>query len=274
MLKRHNDTAGGGGVATFDELMEGEASAHPAPSDKAPEIAAEAGDKLTADLVERGELPASHAHAPSPGSGIYPAGFDPNIHAWPPSKTARKTWRMRLKGQPMPPPPPAGDPAGDPAAAAAPTGIDTHDTTHTPPAAQAPMSEPMSADRACHYLDTGLGMATMMGGELWRPSEDETRELRAAVTRFIQAKNISDLPPGWALLLICATYAMPRMLPFFREKLIAAGVIAPAPGEVSDSGEDEEIYEPGDGDTRAPKSPLAAHLAAQAAAQRSAGDVQ
>jgi hypothetical protein len=243
LIKRHGDNGdGGGGVATMEELMEGEAAAHPAPSDKAPEIAAEAGDKLRTDLEERGELPAGmSAHAPSPGSGIYPPGFDPNLHYWPPTRTARKTWRLRRKGDPMSPPPPTSI-LDDPAAAAAPSvGIDAQTAQHTSAAQAAAVPIPLTADRACHYLDTGFSMIAMVGGETWRPTEDEHREMKAAVTRYIQAKNISDLPPGWALLLVCATFAVPRvfMLPWFQQKLIEAGVIpdpAADPGEVSDNG--------------------------------------
>lgn len=184
-------------TASMDDLLDDEGGAHPQPSEAAGEIAAEFGERLNADLAAGGV-------APSPGEPIYPPGFNPSIHAWPPDKTARGTWRRR---KPTDAPPPAH--------------------THTPPidvgagvdaaqSAQVPGASPQ--EKAENWLGRGLGVCKMVLGEQWTPSEIEFQELKDALAKFLAAHNLPDLPPGWGLLLAASAFALPRVLAMPRVK--------------------------------------------------------
>jgi hypothetical protein len=175
---------------SMEDLLEAEGDAHPEPSPRAGEVAAEFGERLAADLPDS-------ARAPSPGQPIYPPGFDPNLHAWPPDKTARGTWRRKRPGD---------------ASAPSPVIESAHTPTQDPAQATAPDLGATPAQKAEHYLDTGVGVASMILGEHWRPNETEAAELRAKFTRFMEARNLPDLPPGWALLAVVCAYALPRVL--------------------------------------------------------------
>lgn len=209
-MKNEADAAGG---PTMEQILDGEAAAHPEPSAQAAVIAAEFADDLRKEMVNKGELP---AQPPSPGSGIYPPDYDPAKHFWPPEKTTRGTWKMRKPGDAMPPPPPAAV-----------------DGARAQPVTAAPAALPVAdaAERALHYVDTGLSVLTMVGGKAWAPNEVEALELRAAFARFIQSRNLPDIPPGWALLAVLCAYVAPRILalPYVQEKLRAAGVLPPLP---------------------------------------------
>lgn len=179
---------------SMDDLLDAEGDAHPGPSPRAGEVAAEFGERLAADLPDG-------ARAPSPGSPIYPPGFNPDIHAWPPDKTARGTWRRRRPGDA--PPPESAHASPGPAQPSA------QDLGGAGPA---PSPGATPAQKAEHYLDSGAGVAAMILGEHWRPNDTEAVELRAKLTRFLEAHNLPDLPPGWALLAVVCAYAVPRVL--------------------------------------------------------------
>jgi hypothetical protein len=199
-------------TASMDELLEQEGGAHPQPSEAAGEIAAEFGERLNADVAAAGG-----AVPPALGEPIYPPGFNPAIHAWPPDKTARGTWRRR---KPTDAPPPAH--------------------THTPPidvgagvdaaqSAQVPGASP--GDKAENWLGTWDSVGVMVLGEQWRPTPTESTELRAKLTRFLEVHNLPDLPPGLALLAVVCAYAVPRVLaiPRVQSFLRAHGLMADVP---------------------------------------------
>jgi hypothetical protein len=201
-------------VDSMEDLLEAEGGAHPNPSDSAAEIAAEFGERLNADVAAAGG-----AVPPSPGQPIYPPGFDPKLHAWPPDKTARGTWRRKKASDPPAPMPINPDPAG----------WSANPTVEVTMSAQPPGASP--ADKAENWLGTWDSVGVMVLGETWRPTPTESVELRAKLTRFLELHNLPDLPPGLALLAVVCAYAVPRVLaiPRVQSFLRAHGLMADVP---------------------------------------------
>jgi hypothetical protein len=55
------------------------------------------------------------------------------------------------------------------------------------------------------------GACEQFGGEIWKPSESEQRNLWDATEVYFREKNIPDIPPGWMLFLVVMAYATPRL---------------------------------------------------------------
>ena len=48
--------------------------------------------------------------------------------------------------------------------------------------------------------------------EEWKPSEAEHKTLTGATARYMESRNLDDLPPGFALIIAAALYAIPRLV--------------------------------------------------------------
>jgi hypothetical protein len=172
---------------SLDSVLDRAVADHPAPSPIADELIAEAQAENAAQPVDvqRTQLP---------------PGFNPDLHVWPPTKTARGTWRKLRSGQTNPPAvvaqlAPKDDAAGDVAAA-------------TPAAA---------ADAMCA---TFFALAAAMIGPEWHPTDEERTAIVDALTRYYATAGVIDLPPGVALALAVGAYAVPRaMLPATRQRI-------------------------------------------------------
>lgn len=74
-------------------------------------------------------------------------------------------------------------------------------------------------DREAKRLDTAGAMVDMVSGmfgalfdpDEWKPSEAEHRTLTHATARFMDSRNLDDLPPGVALVIAFGLYAIPRL---------------------------------------------------------------
>jgi hypothetical protein len=182
----------GAADATLDDVLDRALGDHPAPSAIADELITEARAELQAQPVD-----VNRAQS-------FPPGFNPHVHAWPPDKTARGTWRKLKRGAENPPavvagaaPPAAGDvdSAGD---------VDAQ----TPEAA----ADAMAA--------LGFGVAAALLGPDWTPAADERSQIVDALTRYYRATGAIDLPPGVALAVAVGAYAVPRaLLPSTRERM-------------------------------------------------------
>lgn len=97
----------------------------------------------------------------------------------------------------------AGPTIGDENAAGSPAGVE-------PAAAVAsgPDEYVIAAQSACAIL-YALGMT--IGGDEWKPSDDEHTNLATAFEGYFRAKGLSDIPPGWALTIAVGVYVGPRM---------------------------------------------------------------
>lgn len=85
-----------------------------------------------------------------------------------------------------------------------------------------PKSDPISATKtqsekpANHKLNgemlSGifLNLTTGFGGEEWVPSKDEKKMLDDSFTNYCAAKDMKDLPPGFALVAAISIYSVPR----------------------------------------------------------------
>jgi hypothetical protein len=179
---------------TIDTLLDASVESHPKPSAIADELVNEAAGELCA--------------TDSPGS----PGWDPTLHASPPTRTARGTWKL-LRGR-----------AAREAAAAA-AGI-AGDVAGADPDA--------SAEAMC---DTFFGCAAGMFGERWEPTPAERRNVQSALARYFRASGTIDLPPGLALVLAVGAYALPRtpaaqmIGAMFTGDAPPDALVAPVPGE-------------------------------------------
>lgn len=76
------------------------------------------------------------------------------------------------------------------------------------PAAEIPTDQfKIAAVGACTVLYS-VGMT--IGGDEWRPSDDEHANLAQSFEAYFRVKGITDLSPGWALAIALVAYAGPR----------------------------------------------------------------
>jgi hypothetical protein len=73
-------------------------------------------------------------------------------------------------------------------------------------------NEPLPDYSATGKILAGLffGITTGAIGPEWEPSVSENEQITAATIRYCEAMEISDIPPGFALLLCVGMYAVPR----------------------------------------------------------------
>jgi len=81
-----------------------------------------------------------------------------------------------------------------------------------------------AASTACGVTvaETIFTLGQAIGGDDWKPTENERSYMVDAWSSYFRAKGITDLPPGWAVLIATAAYAVPR----FRKPKTQARVIA------------------------------------------------
>ena len=61
------------------------------------------------------------------------------------------------------------------------------------------------------FFATGVGVATMIFGPEWQPrSPEEKATVTGPLAVYLKSKDISDLPPGVVLSIVCMAYAAPR----------------------------------------------------------------
>jgi len=84
--------------------------------------------------------------------------------------------------------------------------------------------EAMPGTEAHHYAAAGNAMAqtifaigVALGGEEWQPAKNEalglneSDQMAAAWADYFRAKGVVDIPPGMAVGIACASYALPRL---------------------------------------------------------------
>ncbi len=68
-------------------------------------------------------------------------------------------------------------------------------------------------ESAAALVDTVTGtLGAIFDPDEWKPTESEHRTLTSATARFMESRNLDDLPPGVALVIAAALYAIPRMV--------------------------------------------------------------
>lgn len=55
------------------------------------------------------------------------------------------------------------------------------------------------------------GAATTLIGPEWEPQPHESATLTETTAAYLKAKNVSDIPPGWMLVIAICSYALPRL---------------------------------------------------------------
>lgn len=85
------------------------------------------------------------------------------------------------------------------------------------PAAPAAAPEPLPDVPTDQFKIAALGACTVLysvgmtiGGDEWRPSDDEHENLSQSFEAYFRVKGITDLSPGWALAIALVAYAGPR----------------------------------------------------------------
>jgi len=56
-----------------------------------------------------------------------------------------------------------------------------------------------------------FGITTSVGGAHWSPSDDERKNIEQCTSKYLEAQDIKDVPPGWALVLVVGMYSLPRI---------------------------------------------------------------
>ena len=82
-----------------------------------------------------------------------------------------------------------------------------------------PSASVLPDDREAKRVETAGAMVDMVTGmfgalfdpDEWKPSEAEHRTLTHATARFMDSRNLDDLPPGIALVIAFGLYAVPRL---------------------------------------------------------------
>ena len=78
------------------------------------------------------------------------------------------------------------------------------------PVAVVPTVDPFRQNAEVAF-DTSAGLLTMFFGPEWQPrSKDEREQVVCACEKFFRTKNMPDIPPGWALVIVAGCYAAPR----------------------------------------------------------------
>ncbi len=69
------------------------------------------------------------------------------------------------------------------------------------------------ADAAAAIVDTLTAtLGAIFDPDEWKPTEAEHRTLTSATARYMESRNLDDLPPGVALVVVAALYAIPRLV--------------------------------------------------------------
>ena len=83
--------------------------------------------------------------------------------------------------------------------------------------------ESVSSACAVTVVETIFTLGQAIGGEDWRPNENERVFMLDAWSSYFRAKGITDMPPGWAVLIATAAYSLPRLRkPKTQARVIAA----------------------------------------------------
>lgn len=169
--------------ASLADVLDRAVAGHPAPSAIAPELIAEAQQEFS-----------TPAHQATTAARVYPSGFDPALHVYPPEKTARGTWRKLRRGQ------------ANNLDALNPSPSEFDDAAAESQPGESPAQ---AAENVCA---TFFAIApALLGGE-WEPTTEERAAVQTALTRYYAANGSIDLPPGLALILAVGTYALPRAM--------------------------------------------------------------
>lgn len=71
-------------------------------------------------------------------------------------------------------------------------------------------NNPQNAAVGHGLADTFLSVSQMVGGEEWKPEDQERAVIRDAFAKYAESKNLSDVPPGLVLITVIIAYAAPR----------------------------------------------------------------
>lgn len=178
--------------------------------------AANGGEAGTASQGATPKPAPAVAPQPAPGPMMPPkldaAGkpFDPDRHLekmhpksgrWMPKKPKRGEPRSTVGRLPSTP----GTSSTAPKSSVAPDDEPEKETEAGPLPA---LDEYKTAALAACSIIYASGMT--LGGDEWRPSNDEHANLALAFENYFRAKGTTDISPGWALTIACVAYAGPR----------------------------------------------------------------
>jgi hypothetical protein len=76
---------------------------------------------------------------------------------------------------------------------------------------QTPQIDDVIVGTAQFTVDAITGALAMMIGPEWQAEKDERETLIAQTAHYFRTQNISDIPPGVLLAIVCAGYAMKRV---------------------------------------------------------------
>ena len=91
----------------------------------------------------------------------------------------------------------------------------------TPPSSARPApTSLLPDDRYAGRLESATAIIDTLTGTLgaifdpdeWKPTEAEHKTLTGATARYMESRNLDDLPPGVALVIAAALYAIPRLV--------------------------------------------------------------
>lgn len=71
--------------------------------------------------------------------------------------------------------------------------------------------EAVSSACAVTVVETIFTLGQAIGGDEWKPSDNERAYMVDAWGSYFRAKGITDLPPGWAVVIATSAYAIPRL---------------------------------------------------------------
>ena len=63
---------------------------------------------------------------------------------------------------------------------------------------------------AAPLTNTFFSLCVGIFGDEWKPAVSEAENIQNALARYLRAKNMPDLPPGWILAIAVSGYAAPR----------------------------------------------------------------
>jgi hypothetical protein len=198
----HGNTppAGDAGDATLDDVLNRAVGSHPEPSTIAPELIAQAD----ADDATPAHQVAGAARV------VFPDGFDPAIHIYPPQRTARNTWRKLRPGQKNENLPSTGNVGADVASAVTSAG---------------------AAENVCAaFFGIAPALLNRATDVDWSPTPEERTAVVDALTRYFDAHGSIDIPPGVALILAVGTYALPRAMQLERVQALYGKLLGSVTG--------------------------------------------
>lgn len=172
---------------------------HPEPSPVAAEVLRDAQQQHAPDAAQQQHATAAQqATQQRDRSG---ATWNAAQHAYPPRLTTRGTWAKRRAGDAQTP---------QPCASPAPTPAAQQPTDAQPGVVPQLVAGPSPHEAAQLWAARFFAVATSLMGDHWQPTPPEEKDVASCLGRYFEIHGSIDLPPGWALVVAVATYALPR----------------------------------------------------------------